>query len=218
MGLAHPAAVICDLDGTLVDTVPIRITAWLRTLAEFELPADEQLVASLIGSDGRWLADRVAERSGRRLTPAQAEAIDQRSGEIYGDLNRNPRPLAGVTEFVEALSERRIPWAIATSSRPEQIGTSVAALELAESPVVIDGLMVSRAKPEPDLLLAAATALGHGPEGCWCVGDATWDMQAAKAAGMIPIGVTTGSADPAALRRAGAAAVVERLDQLVEWL
>jgi alpha,alpha-trehalose phosphorylase len=215
MGLPRPAAVVCDLDGTLVDTVPTRITAWLRTFEEFGLPADRGHVASLIGSDGKWLAEQVAARASQALSPADAEAIDRRAGEIYGELNTAPRPLPGVAAFLAALNAAGVKWAIATSSRPAQVGVSVAALGLAQPPVVVDGQAVSRAKPEPDLLLAAAAALGTAPDGCWCVGDSRWDVQAAIAAQMVPVGVTTGSATAEELRVDGALAVVDRLDRLV---
>jgi HAD superfamily hydrolase (TIGR01509 family) len=218
MGLPRPGAVVCDLDGTLVDTVPTRIRAWLQTFAEFGLPADRDQVASLIGSDGKWLAQQVAAQAKRTLRPAEAEAVDRRAGEIYGELNTEPGVLPGALAFVEALRKAGIPWAIATSSRPEQVSQSVAALGLPEQPVIVDGMQVSRAKPEPDLLLAAAEALGARPEACWCVGDSRWDVRAATSAHMIPVGVSTGSASRDELLADGAQVVVDRLDELVDAL
>lgn len=218
MGLPRPGAVVCDLDGTLVDTVPTRIRAWLRTFAEFGIPAERDHVASLIGSDGKWLAEQVAARAGRDLSATQTEAIDRRAGEIYGELNTDPRVLPGVLAFTAALRAAGIPWAIATSSRPEQVSHSVAALGLPDLPVVVDGMQVSRAKPAPDLLLAAGEALGTRPATCWCVGDSRWDVRAATAAGMIPVGVATGSATREELLAEGAQLVVDRLDELVDAL
>jgi phosphoglycolate phosphatase-like HAD superfamily hydrolase len=77
---------------------------------------------------------------------------------------------------------------------------------------------VDRAKPEPDLLEAAAARLGVPAGACWCVGDARWDMLAAVAAGMQPVGVATGAVSPDDLRAAGALAVVDRLDELLGLL
>jgi len=218
MGLPRPGAVVCDLDGTLVDTVPTRIRAWRRTFAEFGIPADRDHVSSLIGSDGKWLAEQVAARGDRTLSAEAAEAIDRRAGEIYGELNTEPRVLPGALAFVDALRSAGIPWAIATSSRPEQVSQSVAALGLPEQPVIVDGMQVSRAKPAPDLLLAAAEALGTRPEACWCVGDSRWDVRAATAAHMTPVGVATGSATRDELLADGAQVVVDRLDKLVDAL
>jgi HAD superfamily hydrolase (TIGR01509 family) len=216
--LPPPRAVVCDLDGTLVDTVPTRIEAWLATFAEVGLPADRAHVASLIGSDGKWLAGRVAVRAGRALEEADAERIDRLAGERYDALNTNPRPLSGAREFLAGLDEAGIRWAVATSSRPAQVAVSVAALGLEHEPIVIDGLAVDRAKPAPDLLEAAAARLGVPSAGCWCVGDSRWDMEAAAAAGMQPIGVTTGAATADDLRAAGAVAVVARCDELLGQL
>ena len=65
------------------------------------------------------------------------------------------------------------------------------------------------------MLLLAARELRIEPEVCWYVGDSTWDMVSAVAAGMIAIGVTAGSAvDAAALGGAGSTAVVATLDEL----
>ena len=78
--------------------------------------------------------------------------------------------------------------------------------------MIVDASHVEHAKPEPDLLLLAADQLGVAPARCWYVGDSTWDMVSAVAAGMIPIGVTAGAAvDRRALEGAGAAVVVESL-------
>jgi HAD superfamily hydrolase (TIGR01509 family) len=217
--LPRPKGIVLDLDGTLVDTVGTRIDAWLQTFQEEGIPADRATVAKLIGSDGRQLARIVTEAAGSEIDDEHAERIDARSGAIYSELNVDPQPLPGVTEFLDALDELKVPWAIATSSRREQVGASVAGLHRTEPPLITDGTAVKLAKPHPDLLLAAAGALEVQPASCWAVGDSTWDMVAAVAAGMIPIAVTVGSAVPAgALEGAGAAVVVDELLEISEAL
>jgi HAD superfamily hydrolase (TIGR01509 family) len=214
--LPFPAAVLFDLDGTLVDTVGTRIEAWRRTLEDAGLPTAPDAIAPFIGIDGRQLARQAAAARGRPIDDARAEEIDRRSGEIYAMLNDAPRPLPGVGELVAALDARGIVWAIATSSRKEQVAASVAALGFGEKPRIVDASHVEHAKPAPDLLLEAAGQLGIDPTRCWYVGDSTWDMQSAVAAGMVPIAVTAGAAvDAAALRAAGARRTVETLDELV---
>ena len=217
--LPLPDAVLFDLDGTLVDTVQTRIDAWLAVFEEVDLPTSRDDLAPLIGVDGKRLAREVAAGAGRPIDDGRAEAIDKRSGEIYGELNRSPRPLPGVRELVDALEERGIDWAIATSSRKDQVTTSVKALGLRTEPTIVDASHVKHAKPEPDLLLRAAEELEVEPARAWYVGDSTWDMVAAVAAGMIPIGVTAGSAVPAsALAGAGAAVVVDDLLEIADAL
>ena len=212
--LPRPAAVIFDLDGTLVDTVETRILAWLRVFEEEKIPADRGHVAALIGSDGRRLAREVADAAGITLQVGRDEAIDARCGAIFAELNAHPRPLPGVGDLLARLEGARVPWAIATSSRREQVATSVEALALDRQPLIVDGSHVEHAKPAPDLLLLAAQELHADPPTCWYVGDATWDMLAASAAGMVPIGVTSGAADSGTLLGAGARWVIASLGDL----
>ena len=213
--LPTPSAVLFDLDGTLVDTVATRIAAWEEALANARLPTGRDGLAPLIGLDGKRLATEIAALAGRPIDEARAEEIDRESGEIYERLNTSPRPLPGIGRLVESLDRRGIAWAIATSSRKEQVRTSVAALGLPVEPTIVDASHVKHAKPEPDLLLLAAQQLGVEPAVCWYVGDSTWDMVSAVAAGMLAIGVTSGSAvDASTLAGAGAAAVVDSLDEI----
>ena len=212
--LPRPAAVVFDLDGTLVDTVEARIGAWLQVFEEEEIPAERAHVAALIGSDGRRLAREVAEAAGITLATGRDEAIDARCGAIFADMNAHPRPLPGVDELLRRLEVAGIPWAIATSSRRQQVAPSVDALRLERQPLIVDGSHVEHAKPAPDLLLLAAHELHTEPERCWYVGDATWDMLAASAARMVPIGVTSGAVDAETLLAAGARWVVPSLADL----
>lgn len=216
--LPDPSAIIFDLDGTLVDTVGTRIEAWLETFERVGIPADRTHVAGLIGADGRRLAQEVAAVAGRTLGDDKAEAIDRHAGERYSALNTDPRPLPGARELLIALGTSDLPWAIATSSRAEQVAASVDALRLPSAPPIVDGSHVAHAKPAPDLLLLAAERLSVSARGCWYVGDATWDMRAARAAAMAGIGVPSGAVSDAVLVGSGATVTVRALDELAHEL
>lgn len=216
--LPRPRALIFDLDGTLVDTVETRIRAWLALFDEAGIPADRSEVAALIGADGKRLARAVAAAAGIELNDRRAEDLDRRSGEIYETLNIDPRPLPGAVRLLGELDERGLSWAIATSSRRQQVGASVDSLRLSHQPTIVDGTHVEHAKPAPDLLLEAAATLSLPAAACWYVGDATWDMRAAVAAGMPAVGVTSGAVDADALIDAGADRVVGSLDEVIGLL
>jgi HAD superfamily hydrolase (TIGR01509 family) len=215
--LARPAALVFDLDGTLVDTVETRIVAWLRTFDEYRIQASRAQVAKLIGSDGKHVAGVVAQAAGEAIDAERAEEIDRRAGEIYGELNVDPKALPGAIELLHVLDDHGLPWAVATSSRRDQVGASISALALSRRPIIIDGSQVKRAKPAPDLLLMAAHELGIEPSRSWYVGDAIWDMQAAIAAGMPAIGVVSGSATAEELAVAGASCTIESLTALIPF-
>ena len=216
--LAPPSAVLLDLDGTLVDTVPLRVASWI---AAFELegiavPPDE--LGPLIGADGRWVAREVAGRRGLELDEVGQERIDRASGEWFGRHDEGRTATPGARDLVLALDAAAIPWAIATSSRPEQTTASVEALDLPRKPAIVDASHVRHAKPRPDLLLAGASQLGVPPTDVWYVGDARWDMLAAVAAGMVAVGVLTGATGPDEMREAGARIVVATLAELIPRL
>jgi HAD superfamily hydrolase (TIGR01509 family) len=213
--LARPAAVIFDLDGTLVDTVGARIAGWSDVFAESDIPATRRQIEPLIGMDGRRLATDVAGAAGIELDRDRAESLDRRAGALFDEHNRDPRPLPGARECLARLDAAGVTWAIATSSRAEQVRASVASLALDRDPRIIDGSAVEHAKPAPDLLLLAADRLQAVPKECWYVGDSTWDMRSAVAAGMRAIGVVAGAAvDAKALSEAGADVVLDTLDNL----
>jgi HAD superfamily hydrolase (TIGR01509 family) len=172
-----------------------------------------------MGSDGRWLAGQVARLHGRELSWVETDELDRASGHAFDMLNRSPRPLPGATELLTALeSSDRLEFSIATSSPPGQVATSVGALRLPAPPRVTDGGHVEHAKPEPDLLLAAAAQLGMEPARCWYVGDSKWDMMACVRAGMVGVAITTGATPADALLEAGASVALGSLEDLAREL
>jgi HAD superfamily hydrolase (TIGR01509 family) len=218
LDLPAPRAVLFDLDGTLVDTVGTRVDSWMETFPRFGLEPDRVYLAPLMGLDGRSLARMVGEHLGKPLEPGMDEAIDRAAGERFSELNAQPRPLPGIAEVFARLNALGLPWAIATSSRPDEAVASVAALGLPTQPLVVDGHDVEHAKPAPDLLLKAADELAVEPSAIWYVGDSRWDMQAAVAGGMVAIGVTTGATSADQLREDGARVTFEGLTGLLALL
>ena len=209
--LGRPAAVLFDLDGTLVDTVPTRIAAWEAAFAERGIVVDGERLGPMIGMDGVRLAREILGTGSSRL----AKEVDRRAGALFDERNRNPRPLPGANDAVLRLDAAGITWAIATSSRAEQVAASIRALGLEREPSIVDGSAVAHAKPAPDLLLLAAERLRVSPSACWYVGDSTWDMEAAVAAPMRAIAVLAGAAVTAdELSNAGAELVLDTLAEL----
>jgi HAD superfamily hydrolase (TIGR01509 family) len=218
LDLPVPRAVLFDLDGTLVDTVSVRVRSWMETFPVFGLEPDRVFLEPLMGLDGRLLARMVGEHLGQPLEPGMDEEIDRAAGERFSELNARPIPLPGVAEVFARLDALGLPWAIATSSRPDEAVASVTALGLATPPLVVDGHDVAHAKPAPDLLLKAAEELAVDPATIWYVGDSRWDMQAAVAGGMVAIGITTGATSADQLREDGARVTFPGLGHLLTLL
>ena len=199
-----PQAIIFDLDGTLVDTVGTRVDSWMAVFPRFGIDPDPEFLAPLMGSDGKLLSRMVAEHYGVTLKPGDDARIDLEASTEFRILNTHPRALPAATEILESLTDRGLPWAVATSSLPDDARESVASLGLRSMPLICDGADVEHAKPAPDLLIKAAGLLEVEPGETWYVGDSRWDMVASKAAGMRAIAVLTGATDEGELIEAGA--------------
>jgi HAD superfamily hydrolase (TIGR01509 family) len=208
------SALIFDLDGTLVDTVYAHVFAWQRALAEEGMPIDGWRIHRRIGMSGGLFARAVAREVGRELSAAETEAIQLRHGAIFRELLPERRLLPGARELLADLRERGIVHGIATSGRRPEIDKSLEVLGVGEETVVIARGDVRRAKPEPDLFLACQAALGVAPEDCYVVGDAVWDLLAARRARMLSVGLLSGGYGADELLNAGAFRVYEDAAEL----
>jgi HAD superfamily hydrolase (TIGR01509 family) len=197
-------ALIFDLDGTLVDTVYAHVFAWQRALAQRGLSIDGWRIHRRIGMSGGLFTRAVARELGRELTEAEAEDVQHRHGELFRELLPERRPLPGAAELLADLRAREVTHGIGTSGRRPEIDASLDALGVPDTTVVVERGDVARAKPEPDLFVECARRLGADRGDCYVVGDAVWDLLAARRAGMLSIGLLTGGYGSDELERAGA--------------
>ena len=211
-------ALIFDLDGTLVDTVYAHVFAWQRALLESGHPVDGWRIHRRIGMSGGLFARAVAREIGRSLTDAETETLQRRHGEIYREILPDRRPLPGAIELLAGLREGGIIHGIATSGRRPEIDASLEALRVPPDMVVVERGDVLRAKPEPDLFLACQERLGVAVADCYVVGDAVWDLLAARRAGMLSVGLLTGGYGEDELRAAGAFRVYRDAAELLDSL
>jgi HAD superfamily hydrolase (TIGR01549 family) len=211
-------ALIFDLDGTLIDTVYAHVFAWQRALAEAGLPIDGWRIHRRIGMSGGLFTRAVARELGRPLTATEVEAIQGRHGELFRELLPERRPLPEAIELLAELRSVGASFGIATSGRRPEIDASLEALGIGPETVVVERGNVERAKPEPDLFLACAERLGTPPEECYVVGDAVWDLLAARRARMLSIGLLSGGYGEDELIRAGAFRVYRDTRELRESL
>jgi HAD superfamily hydrolase (TIGR01509 family) len=197
-------ALVFDLDGTLVDTVYAHVYAWQRAFAEVGLPIDGWRIHRRIGMSGGLFARAAARELGRPFSEEESEALQARHGELFRELLPDRRPLPGARELLVDLRGAGVVHGIATSGRHPEIDASLAALGVPEGTVVVDRGDVGRAKPEPDLFLTCAARLGVEPRDCYVVGDAVWDLLAARRAGLLSVGLLSGGYGEDELTRAGA--------------
>jgi HAD superfamily hydrolase (TIGR01509 family) len=214
-------ALIFDLDGTLVDTVYAHVFAWQRAFAEAGLAIDGWRIHRRIGMSGGLFARAAARELGREIDASQAEVLQRRHGELFREFLPERRPLPGAVELLRELRARGVAFGIATSGRRPEIDRSLEALGVGPDIVVVERRDVARAKPEPDLFLACQRRLGVPAAECYVVGDAVWDLLAARRAGILSVGLLSGGYGEDELLSAGAfrvyrdpAALHRSLDEL----
>ncbi|HTM25308.1 MAG TPA: HAD family hydrolase [Vicinamibacterales bacterium] len=211
-------ALIFDLDGTLVDTVYAHVLAWQRVLDEANIHVEAWKIHRLIGMSGGLLAKAAGQEIGRELSGDEVERLQTRHGQVYPEVLPERRPLPGAVELLRHLEREGLAYGIATSGKREDVKPSLAALGVPPGVVVVDRADVQRAKPEPDLFLVCQQKLNVRPEECYVIGDAVWDLLAARRAGMLSVGLLSGGYGEAELAQAGAYRVYRNAAELLASL
>ena len=220
--MASQAAFLFDLDGTLVDSVYQHVLAWHEALEREGIQLSIWRVHRRIGMSGGLLVDMLLRETGIEIEPERIARIGKWHAEAYLRRANDVRALPGARELLTALTDARIPWAIATSSRMETARPTLELIGVSpdRDPVVTRD-EVRHAKPDPDLFVAAAARVGVEIEKSTVVGDSVWDMLAAKHARTLGIGLLSGGYGEEELERSGAyrvfadpAAMLAHLDEL----
>jgi HAD superfamily hydrolase (TIGR01509 family) len=214
-------ALLFDLDGTLIDSVYQHVIAWRNALTVVGIDLSVWRIHRRIGMSGGLFVSALLRETGVSLTPAEVEELQRLHARSYLEQVGSVRALPGAAELLGFLTERGVPWAIATSGRMETAHSALGMLGLPEDTPLITRDMVRFAKPDPDLFLAAAALVGVEPNHAMVVGDSVWDLLAARRAGALGIGLQSGGYGREELERTGAfrvysdpADMLARIDEL----
>ncbi|MGO4880518.1 MAG: HAD family hydrolase [Bryobacteraceae bacterium] len=198
------AAFLFDLDGTLIDSVYQQVLAWREALEQGGIRLAVWRIHRRIGMSGGLFVNALLRETGRQIKGDEAESLQKLHAAAYARLASQVRPLPGADELLAHLSRTRVPYAIATSGRPESAKLALDALNVPPGVPVVTRDQVRYAKPDPDLFLAAAARLGVPIQDCIVVGDSIWDLLAARRARAFGVGVLSGGYGQEELERAGA--------------
>ena len=210
-----PPAAILDIDGTLVDTNYQHAVAWYRAFRQHGIVLPVWRIHRHIGMGGDQL---VAALTDERTDEEKGDDIRTAEKALYMALIEEVEPMDGARELIQELKDGGHAVVLASSAKAEEVEHY---LDLLDARDLADDWTTSAdvdaTKPEPDLVKAALEKAG-GSSDAVMVGDTTWDIEAAKRAGIETVAVRTGGFSKAELEDAGAVAVFDSVAELRERL
>ncbi|NNC94827.1 MAG: beta-phosphoglucomutase [Chitinophagales bacterium] len=184
-------ACIFDLDGVIVDTAHFHFLGWKRLADELNIPFTEEENEKLKGVPRMESLAHILGLGNIELPESEKRDLAIRKNEWYKEYIKGMDPddiLPGVTSFIDELHASNIQVAIASSSK--NAGTVVDKINYRDKiQALVDGNMVKKGKPDPELFLLAASMLNVDPHFCVVFEDAYSGIEAALKAEMRNIGI-----------------------------
>lgn len=182
-----PAAVLWDMDGTLVDTEPYWLASERELLALYGREWTQEQGLQLVG---RGLLDSAAILRAHGVDREPKEIVVWLTDRVRAHLKREGIPWRpGARELLSDLRRRGIPTALVTMSLRQMAAEVVAAIDFDAFDIIVAGDDVKNPKPDPEPYLRAADQLGVDIRDCVALEDSVVGIRAAVASGALTIGI-----------------------------
>ena len=185
-------AIILDMDGVVLDSMPTHLLTWQRTLAPLGVDLTAEDLYPLEGIPTEATAKLLTERLlGQPCSDEEAQRLADAKRALFGQLF-NPTFVPGIVPLLYDLRGRGYRLGLVTGSARSVVDGSLAptgVTELFDS--VVTGDQVSRGKPDPEPYRSAAARLELSPQACLAVENAPLGIESAKAAGMACVALET---------------------------
>lgn len=208
-------ALLCDIDGTLVQSNWLHAEAWRLAFGEMGLELELEAIRRQIGKGGDELIPVFVPWWKR--TEVEEPLKTLRKYIFQHGLRQQVEPIPGVRALLERVRRAGIRVAVATSSEKDDLSALLGRAgveDLIDEQTTADD--ADRAKPHPDIFAAAIKRLGLEPEECVALGDTPYDAESAGKAGIRTIGVMTGGWSREELFAAGCVEVYASAAELLE--
>ncbi len=204
---------VLDIDGTLVDTNYQHALAWYRAFRRYDLLLPIWRIHRSIGMGGDQLVPALA---GEDWEAEHGDDVRAAEGDCYSELIAEVEPLPGARDLIRRLKDEGHAVVLASSAKSDEVDHYLDLLDardLADAWTTSDDVEVT--KPAPDLVKAALDKV-DGSTGAVMLGDSTFDCEAAARADVETIAVLTGGFSREELLQAGAVAVFDSLESLLD--
>lgn len=185
-------AVIFDLDGVILSTDNFHYLAWKQLAERKGIYFDREINERLRGVSRMESLQIILERAEKEYSDESKNAMAEFKNDIYRESLNDLTPddlFPGVLEFIHFLQDKGIKIAIGSSSKNTQFILKQVGLLKTFEGAISDGTNIIKSKPDPEVFLQAAEMVGVKPEECLVIEDADAGIEAAKAAGMIAMGM-----------------------------
>jgi HAD superfamily hydrolase (TIGR01509 family) len=197
-------AILFDLDGTLIDSNYHHVEAWSEALRSAGIVIPLWKIHRRIGMRGKSFLKELLRELAHKKRSLNLDKLEQKHDILFRRLMPRLSPLPGANELLKHLARQQVRIAIATTGGQAQTSSLLKRLELPRKIEIVTGDDVEKAKPSPDIFVAAAQRLQIAIGDCIVVGDSAWDMLAAGRKSAMGVGLLSGGYGQEDLERAGA--------------
>jgi beta-phosphoglucomutase family hydrolase len=179
-------ALIFDLDGTLIDSMPLHFEAWCKVTQEYRLPFTKERFYQLGGVPTYETLIILSNEAGKRIDLQAATTMKE---SLFESFLPEIKPIKTIVDIVKAYSGIK-PLAVATGSNrvhAEEALTQLSLMSYFDAVVTSDDIV--NPKPAPDVFLLAAKNLEMNPAKCVGFEDTDLGLQSIKSAGMAAVDI-----------------------------
>lgn len=182
---------IFDMDGVVVDNHQYHFKAWMDFADKYKFPLNEGIYREKF--NGKTNADLFKMIFGPQISEDEMDAYAQEKESQYKKLYlKEMKPLKGIVDFLEFLNGKGYKVALGTSAPPSNVDFVLDNLFLRKYfHIIVDGTMVLKGKPDPEVYLKCAMKLNLDPKSCVVFEDSLAGLESGERAGCKIVGVAT---------------------------
>ena len=184
-------AVLFDMDGVVLNSMPYHVKAWQEAFREFGMEVPSRLLYLYEGAIEPQNAVELFRKNGCRISTGDFSKILQRQKEIFKLYKEEIRPFPEIPHILEQLNKRGISTALVTSSHKDVLANTLPKWLISQFKCIVTGDEVTRRKPHPDPYLKAVDHVQADPRRCIAIENAPAGIESAKKAGIRCIAIET---------------------------
>jgi beta-phosphoglucomutase family hydrolase len=187
-------AILFDMDGVLVDSIPVHLKAWNSVLSEMNMPAlDKKTYMSVLGRTNLDMVNKYLDMQNADFSlSVRKEMIETKERNFREFVRDDIKATPGVFDWLDFFKQKQIRCTVASSGEMANILVVLESLHISDYfASILSGAHLPASKPDPMIFTLAAASLGADPDNCLVIEDAPAGIQAAKSANMLCCAIAT---------------------------